>query len=114
MHPQPVNNALTVNRRGGQEPTRRPAARARRRRQEVENTDYAAFAGRVIRAHGRRIADGDVEGLAELLALAAELDAATRVGSRGFGSAGTRGARSPPGSGPAGRPRSRGGAGDPR
>jgi hypothetical protein len=35
----------------------------------VQNTDYAAFAARVIRAHGRRIADGDVEGLAELLAL---------------------------------------------
>jgi len=27
----------------------------------VENTDYAAFAGRVIRAHARRIAEGDVD-----------------------------------------------------
>jgi hypothetical protein len=84
MHPQPVNTALTVNRRGDQDPTRRPAARPRRRRQEVQNTDYAAFATRVIRAHGRRIADGDVEGLAELLALATELDAATHVAVEGL------------------------------
>lgn len=84
MHPQPVNTGLTVNRRPEQDPTRRPAAPRRRRRSEVENTDYAAFAARVIRAHGRRIADGDVEGLAELLALAAELDAATRVAVEGL------------------------------
>ena len=58
------------------------------RRAPVENTDYAAFAARVIRAHGRRVAGGDVEGLAELLSLADELDAATRAaveGLRGFG-----------------------------
>jgi hypothetical protein len=29
----------------------------------VENTDYAAFAARVIRGHARRIADGDIEAL---------------------------------------------------
>ena len=60
----------------------------RHRRGEVENTDYAAFAARVIRAHARRIADGDVEGLADLLALREELDAATQTavtGLRGFG-----------------------------
>jgi DNA-directed RNA polymerase specialized sigma24 family protein len=42
----------------------------------------------VIRAHGRRVAGGDVEGMAELLSLADELDAATRTaveGLRGFG-----------------------------
>ena len=42
----------------------------------------------MIRAHGRRVAGGDVEGLAALLSLADELDAATRTaieGPRGFG-----------------------------
>jgi hypothetical protein len=45
----------------------------RRNRPVVENDDYAAFTGRVIRAQGRRIAAGDVEGLTELLALEDEL-----------------------------------------
>ena len=45
----------------------------RRNRPVVENDDYAAFTGRVIRAQGRRIGAGDVEGLAELLALEDEL-----------------------------------------
>ena len=59
--PEGVNAALTPNRRS------RPV---------VENTDYAAFARRVIRAAGRRIADGDVEGLTDLLALTEELNTA--------------------------------------
>lgn len=45
----------------------------RRTRRLVENDDYAAFTTRVIRAQGRRIATGDVEGLASLLALEDEL-----------------------------------------
>ena len=60
----------------------------KRRRDDVENPDYAAFARRIIRAHGRRIAGGDVEGLADLLALRDELDAATQTavdGLRAFG-----------------------------
>lgn len=55
----------------------RPAASTRprrRRRSGVENTDYAAFAARVIRAHARRVADGDVDALADLLRLAVEVD----------------------------------------
>jgi hypothetical protein len=55
----------------------------------VENTDYAALASRVIRAHARRTIDGDVEGpLAELVDLAHKLDTATQAavdGLRGFG-----------------------------
>jgi DNA-directed RNA polymerase specialized sigma24 family protein len=42
----------------------------------------------VIRAHARRIAEGDVDALADLLRLATELDAATQTaveGLRGFG-----------------------------
>jgi len=84
MRPQTVNSGLTLDDRPEQDPSRRPAAQSQRRsRGAVENTDYAAFAARVIRAHG-----GDVEGLAELLSLADELDAATRAaveGLRGFG-----------------------------
>lgn len=48
------------------------------RRTPVENTDYAAFVRRAIRAHGRRVGTGDVEGLTDLLDLAAEVEAATR------------------------------------
>jgi DNA-directed RNA polymerase specialized sigma24 family protein len=86
-----VNDALTAHGATRSTPSR-PAARRgaarRRRRGEVENTDYAAFPARVIRAHARRIAEGDVDGLADLLALRDELDAATQVavtGLRGFG-----------------------------
>jgi hypothetical protein len=59
--PNTVNNALTPNRRT------RPA---------VENTDYTAFARRVIRAAGRRIADGDVEGVPHLIELTTAIDTA--------------------------------------
>ena len=52
------------------------ALTANRRRRVVENDEYAAFLRRVVRAHGRRIGDGDVEGLAELVALSADIDRA--------------------------------------
>lgn len=82
-----VNDALTPDRPTEQASTQRPGKRSRSRG-AVENTDYAAFAGRVIRGHARRIADGDVDGLADLLKLAQELDAATQTavdGLRTFG-----------------------------
>ena len=62
--------------------------RSKRSRGEVGNPDYAAFAARIIRAHGRRIADGDIDSLPDLLRLAAELDTATQHavnGLRAFG-----------------------------
>ncbi len=71
--PSGVNAALTPNRRV---------------RRVVENDDYAAFTRRVVAAQGRRIARGDVEGLAALLALGQEIEAATSVavtGLRDFG-----------------------------
>jgi hypothetical protein len=43
-----------------------------------------SFAARVIRAHGRRVAEGDVEGLAELVDLVAELDAAMQAAVDGL------------------------------
>jgi hypothetical protein len=48
--------------------------RRNRTRRYVENTDYAAFATRVIRAHARRVAQGDIESLTELTELAGQLD----------------------------------------
>jgi hypothetical protein len=80
-----VNADLTPDRPAEQAPTNRPT---RRRRTAVENTDYAAFATRVIRGHARRIADGDIDGLTDLLRLSRELEVATHqavTGLRGFG-----------------------------
>jgi hypothetical protein len=57
--------------------TDRPARGDRtRRRGPVENATYTAFCARLIRAAGRRIADGDVEGLPNLARLADDLDPA--------------------------------------
>ncbi|WP_435055918.1 hypothetical protein [Micromonospora aurantiaca (nom. illeg.)] len=59
-----------------------------RRRDVVENDQFAAFARRIIRAHGRRVATGDVEALRDLVALSADLDRAITdavVGLRRFG-----------------------------
>ncbi len=37
-----------------------------RRRRHVENDEYAAFARRVLRAYGRRIAAGDIDAITAL------------------------------------------------
>lgn len=47
-----------------------------RRRQAVENNEYASFVRRVIRAHARRVAAGDVDALGDMTGLATELDEA--------------------------------------
>ncbi|MFU8876449.1 hypothetical protein, partial [Micromonospora sp. SL4-19] len=57
-------------------------------RDVVENDEFAAFARRIIRAHGRRVATGDVEALRDLVALATNLDDAIGeavIGLRAFG-----------------------------
>jgi len=54
----------------------------------VENDAYAAFARRIVGAAGRRVAGGDVEGLAELLALATEVERATHTAVSGLRAAG--------------------------
>lgn len=43
-----------------------------------ETTDYAAMMRRMMKAHGRRVADGDVEDLAELMELQTYLDLIVR------------------------------------
>jgi hypothetical protein len=78
-----VNDALTPHlpprqsRRGGR--TRRPV---------VENSDYSAFLRRAIRSAGKRVGGGDVDGLADLLSLAGELDRAIDSAVRGLRDAG--------------------------
>ena len=67
-----VKNSLTANRAG----------------RVVENDEYAAFTRRILRAYARRVATGDVEALALMLGLSAEIDDAIGqavTGLRGFG-----------------------------
>jgi hypothetical protein len=66
----------------------RPGRPTRRRRNRVENDDYAAFTQRVIAAHGRRIAQGDIEGLTTLAALATDIDHALQQAITGLREAG--------------------------
>jgi hypothetical protein len=83
-----VKTTLTPEAAGTAGQIRAKARLSKPSRGEVENPDYAAFATRIIRAHGRRIADGDIDSLPDLLRLAAELDAATQHavdGLRAFG-----------------------------
>ncbi|MGS2613641.1 hypothetical protein ACVCAH_03780 [Micromonospora sp. LZ34] len=59
-----------------------------KRRDVVENDEFAAFARRIIRAHGRRVATGDVEALRDLVALSTVIDDAITdavIGLRAFG-----------------------------
>jgi hypothetical protein len=58
------------------------------RRRDVANDDYAAFTRRIITAHGRRIAAGDIEGLTDLAALATDIDTALRTAITGLRAAG--------------------------
>ena len=46
----------------------------KRRRPVTENSEYAAFARRILRAYSRRIATGDVESLSHLISLADDIN----------------------------------------
>jgi hypothetical protein len=84
MSASTVNPRLTPNRRTNT----RAGHHARRRRSVVENDDYAAFTHRIITAHGRRIAQGDIEGLTALAEITTSLDAALSAAVRGLRTAG--------------------------
>lgn len=58
-----------------------PAPRDRR---VVETSEFGAFARRIVRAYGRRVADRDIEALAELAALRDAVDAAITDAARGL------------------------------
>jgi hypothetical protein len=47
-----------------------------RKKRDRETPEYAAMVRRIVRAHGRRVADADPEDLADLLAIRTALDAA--------------------------------------
>ena len=59
-----------------------------RRRRPVENDEYASFVRRVIRAHVRRVAAGDVDALADMTRLATDLDEAISQAVTGLRGAG--------------------------
>jgi hypothetical protein len=68
--------------------TVKPGLRRTRNKRVVENDQFDAFTRRILSAYARRVADGDVEALRSLTALAAAVDAATRdavTGLRRFG-----------------------------
>jgi len=48
----------------------------KRRKRQVENDEYAAFARRVLRAYSRRIASGDIDAITDLNSLFEEVEAA--------------------------------------
>ena len=56
--------------------TVKPALTARRRKRQVENDEYAAFARRVLRAYARRIAKGDIDAIADLNVLFEDIETA--------------------------------------
>ncbi len=60
----------------------------RRRRPVTENSEYAVFARRVLRAYGRRIAVGDVESLAHMIGLADDINDAIAQAVHGLRDAG--------------------------
>jgi len=54
-----------------------PQLRTRRRR-VVENDEYSAMVRRIIAAYARRVAAGDIDALADMLALASDLETTIR------------------------------------
>ena len=63
-------------------------SRPRRRKRDVDNGEFLAFAVRILRAAQRRIADADPEDLADMVTLRAELDAAIGAAARAQNAAG--------------------------
>jgi hypothetical protein len=56
----------------------KPATNRRRHRRDVvENDDFAVFVRRIVRAYGRRVGNGDIEALANLIGLGTEIEQAT-------------------------------------
>jgi hypothetical protein len=60
----------------------------KRRRPATENSEYAAFARRILRAYSRRIAAGDVESLTHLTSLVDDINYAIQQAVDGLRSAG--------------------------
>jgi hypothetical protein len=56
----------------------------KRPRRPVENDEYAAFARRILRAYSRRIAQGDIDALADMASFATEIDTAMSQAVKGL------------------------------
>ena len=56
--------------------------RAKRAKRTVENSDFDAFARRILRAYARRVAAGDIEALPGLAMLVSEVDTVVRESVR--------------------------------
>jgi hypothetical protein len=80
--------AYSYDRTPGAGPDRPDSVKARltpkRPRRPVENDEYAAFARCVLRAYSRRIAQGDIDAVADLADLAAEIDTVTGQAVKGL------------------------------
>src|SRR5690348_13400270 len=59
-----------------------------RRRDVVENDEFAAFVRRIVTAYGRRVAHGDVDALADLIRLGRAIEDATDLAVAGLRSYG--------------------------
>ncbi len=80
-------DAHPARRSGGKNADNRRLS-SNRRRDVVENDEYAAFTRRIVRAYSRRVAAGDIEALASMVTLAADVEAAIQdavIGLRTFG-----------------------------
>jgi hypothetical protein len=64
--------------------TVKPGLTRKRQRRTTENLEFDAFVRRILRAYARRVAAGDVEALAALTGLSAEVDAVTRLAVAGL------------------------------
>ena len=60
----------------------------KRRKPITENSEYAAFARRILSAYSRRIATGDIESLTHLITLADDINDATQQAINGLRAAG--------------------------
>jgi hypothetical protein len=58
--------------------------RRKRAKRVVDNSSYASFARRVVKAYARRVADGDITALRELAVFVSDVDDATRVAVAGL------------------------------
>jgi hypothetical protein len=78
----------SYDRTPGAGPDRPNSVKARltpkRPRRPVENDEYAAFARRVLRAYSRRVSQGDIDALADMADLSAEIDTATGLAVAGL------------------------------
>jgi hypothetical protein len=76
------------DRRPGRKNTDNRRLSPNRRRDVVENDEYAAFTRRIVRAYSRRVAAGDIEALAAMVTLAHDFETAIQaavIGLREFG-----------------------------